>query len=92
MSADDYNYDNKAIADIILEEMENVKFLGISVTYSSKFSLFSFPLLKGVCKLRGLERWGIWSRTAAFSCVEHISVSLGKEKLINDFLTLGDAR
>jgi hypothetical protein len=29
---DDYNYDNKAIADIILEEMENVKFLGISVT------------------------------------------------------------
>ena len=31
---DDYNYDNKAIADIILEEMENVKFLGISVTFS----------------------------------------------------------
>ena len=30
---DDYNYDNKAIADIILEEMENVKFLGISVTF-----------------------------------------------------------
>jgi len=33
VAADDYNYDNKAIADIILEEMENVKFLGISVSH-----------------------------------------------------------
>jgi len=30
MSLDDYNYDNKAFADIMQEQMENVKFLGIS--------------------------------------------------------------
>ena len=31
MSLDDYNYDNKAVADIMQEQMESVKFLGISV-------------------------------------------------------------
>jgi hypothetical protein len=33
-SLDAYNYDNKAIADIIQDQMENVKFNGISVIYT----------------------------------------------------------
>ena len=33
MSLADYNYDNKAVADIMQEQMEKVKFLGISVSF-----------------------------------------------------------
>ena len=31
MSLDDYNYDNKGVANIMQKQMEAVKFLGISV-------------------------------------------------------------
>ena len=33
-SLDDYNYNNKEIADIILEEIADLKFMGMSVSHS----------------------------------------------------------